>query len=68
MDMHFMGAGTVSEEGDFRLQMEELAGIKKNHPDKAYPFLFIDPRRVKSQLIFYPYPGQWYSDAKRMHG
>ena len=55
MDMHYMGAGKVSDEGDFRLQMEELAGIKKNHPDKAYPFLFIDPRRIKSQSDFLSY-------------
>ncbi len=55
MDMHFMGAGKVGPEGDFRLQMEELADIKRLHPDKAYPFLFIDPRRIRAQSDFFSY-------------
>ena len=48
-----MGAGNVSEEGDFRIQMESLAAIKKNHPGEAFPFLFIDPRRIRTQKDFF---------------
>jgi len=44
MDMAFMDAGPVQE--DYAAQHEQLASLKRNHPDTAFPFLFIDPRRI----------------------
>ncbi len=56
MDMAFMDAGTVPNEGDYAVQMRELAVIKRNkkYKDCAYPFIFIDPRRklVGTQVFF----------------
>ena len=47
MDMEHMDAGTVEE--SYPDQMSEILCLKKNHPDSAYPFIFIDPRRIASQ-------------------
>ncbi len=46
MDMEYMEAGRLKKEKRYRQQIEELAAIKKNHPDTIYPFLFADPRRM----------------------
>ena len=43
MDMTFMGAGRVPQ--DFAEQLDELAEIKKGHPDRIFPFICVDPRR-----------------------
>src|SRR6185503_12920900 len=47
MDMAYMDAGTVEE--PYATQMEGLARIKSNHPDTAFPFVFIDPRRMQEE-------------------
>jgi predicted TIM-barrel fold metal-dependent hydrolase len=52
MDMEFMGAGKSPKE--YGQQMAELLEIKKDHPNEAFPFIFIDPRRktVGNQKFF----------------
>src|SRR5258705_13219188 len=47
MDMEFMDAGRLSQNGNYENQMKELAIIKKNKKYKnlVYPFVFVDPRR-----------------------
>jgi predicted TIM-barrel fold metal-dependent hydrolase len=53
MDMHFMGAGTIKHaEGSYEYQMASLAKLKKNKKNNIYPFVFIDPRRIKSDPKF----------------
>jgi Amidohydrolase len=55
MDMEFMGAGKLSNKGSFEKQMEELATIKLRHPTTAFPFVFIDPRRISADANFLKY-------------
>ncbi len=51
MDMHYMGAGKIKDsKGSFECQMEELVKLKKEK--NIYPFVFIDPRRIKDQSDF----------------
>lgn len=52
MDMQFMGAGKLTKKGSYYLQLQELAKIKLQ-PKGAFmaPFVFVDPRRVKSPEI-----------------
>lgn len=45
MDMEFMGAGNPPK--PYGKQMEELAAIKVKHPNRIFPFVFVDPRREK---------------------
>lgn len=53
MDMHFMDAGTISNvEGSYEHQMAALAKLKKNKGNNIYPFVFIDPRRIKADPNF----------------
>ncbi|MBK9961223.1 MAG: hypothetical protein IPP06_07750 [Saprospiraceae bacterium] len=53
MDMHYVGAGKIkSEEGTFEFQMNELVKLKKDKKKNIYPFVFIDPRRIKDQPDF----------------
>jgi len=49
MDMEFMGAGKLSQGGNYENQMKELAIIKRNkrYKDLVFPFVFVDPRRQK---------------------
>ncbi|MDX2070236.1 MAG: hypothetical protein SFV55_17545 [Haliscomenobacter sp.] len=49
MDMEFMGAGSLKEANNYAAQMEGLLRIKKNHKDSVFPFVFIDPRRLKKE-------------------
>jgi predicted TIM-barrel fold metal-dependent hydrolase len=53
MDMEFMGAGSPPTE--YKKQMNDLVMLKKNHRNTALPFVFIDPRRIKSQPDFFKY-------------
>lgn len=46
MDMQYMGAGKPAK--DYRDQMAELADLKKER-DNIYPFVFVDPRRMKEE-------------------
>ncbi|MBK9629501.1 MAG: amidohydrolase family protein [Saprospiraceae bacterium] len=53
MDMHYVGAGKIkSKEGTFEFQMNELVKLKSDKNKKIYPFVFIDPRRIKDQSDF----------------
>lgn len=53
MDMHYMGAGKIKDKkGSFEFQMDELVKLKNDPIKKIYPFVFIDPRRVKDQSDF----------------
>ena len=53
MDMHYMGAGeNKNKQGSFEYQMDELVKLKKDKKKKIYPFVFIDPRRIKNQNNF----------------
>jgi predicted TIM-barrel fold metal-dependent hydrolase len=45
MDMEFMDAGKIKAEGSYEVQMEKLKNLKKKHPTKIHPFVFVDPRR-----------------------
>jgi hypothetical protein len=47
MDMEFMGADTVK--APYPKQMDEILRLKKNNQDSAYPFIFVDPRRIEEQ-------------------
>jgi len=47
MDMEYMDAGPVDE--SYPEQMTEILRLKKNHPALAYPFIFVDPRRIAEQ-------------------
>jgi predicted TIM-barrel fold metal-dependent hydrolase len=55
MDMKYMGAGPLPEDGSYRHQMEELAGLKRNleKDEKSRgtfrPFIFVDPRRIEEE-------------------
>lgn len=54
MDMEFMGAGKPTKL--YEKQMEELAIIKKNRPNKIFPFVFVDPRRkMAGGKVFFDY-------------
>jgi predicted TIM-barrel fold metal-dependent hydrolase len=44
MDMEYMAAGPTPKK--YLEQMDELVVIKKNHKKVAYPFVFVDPRRI----------------------
>jgi predicted TIM-barrel fold metal-dependent hydrolase len=46
MDMDFMDAGKVSENGSYKNQMQELVELKQKNMDTVFPFVFIDPRRI----------------------
>lgn len=45
MDMEYMDAGPV--EASYPDQMKEVLRLKKNNHDAVYPFIFVDPRRIK---------------------
>ncbi len=45
MDMEFMDAGKIKPEAGYEVQMEKLKKLKKKHPSKIHPFVFVDPRR-----------------------
>lgn len=47
MDMAFMDAGKINEEGTFRKQMNALNDIRAARPEQIFPFVFADPRRTK---------------------
>ncbi|GAB1857246.1 hypothetical protein MHTCC0001_20820 [Flavobacteriaceae bacterium MHTCC 0001] len=47
MDMEFMGAGGVEE--PYPKQMDEILKLKANNKEVCYPFICIDPRRIKAQ-------------------
>lgn len=55
MDMEYMGAGSPPE--NYINQLNKLAVIKRNHKGKAYPFVFVDPRRIADpgQKDFFKY-------------
>lgn len=58
MDMEFMDAGEVRK--SYSAQMEELANLKKKNPTTFFPFIFADPRRIKTdpnQLKFSHFNG-----------
>ncbi|MGB4848350.1 MAG: hypothetical protein WBP41_10560 [Saprospiraceae bacterium] len=55
MDMAYMGAGPLKGEGAYADQMDELARIKKLKPDTAFPFVFVDPRRITDDKSFLKY-------------
>ncbi|MCO6478297.1 MAG: amidohydrolase family protein [Phaeodactylibacter sp.] len=57
MDMNYMKAGKLSADGGFYKQMQELADIKKdkNYRDTFFPFVFIDPRRIREDEAFLKY-------------
>lgn len=57
MDMKYMEAGNLKPKGDFYKQMKELAELKqdKDYKDILYPFVFIDPRRIREQSAFFRY-------------
>ena len=57
MDMKYMEAGNLAAKGDFYKQMKELAELKqdKDYKDILYPFVFIDPRRIREQSAFFRY-------------
>lgn len=52
MDLAFMDAGKLTDTGNYQNQMGNLIGIKKNHKDIFFPFVFIDPRRISAQTGF----------------
>lgn len=53
MDMEYMDAGRIkSEEGSFMSQMNELVKLKEDKKKKIFPFVFIDPRRIKDKSDF----------------
>ncbi len=47
MDMEYMGADSVKT--SYPKQMTEILRLKDNNPDTAYPFIFVDPRRIEEQ-------------------
>lgn len=49
MDMNYMGAGEVSYKGNYYNQMSELLELKKKNENILYPFVFIDPRRIRDE-------------------
>ncbi|MBK8520731.1 MAG: amidohydrolase family protein [Chitinophagaceae bacterium] len=61
MDMEFMEAGPISSEGDYKMQMGQLAVIKfnKKYKNLVFPFVAIDPRRkIVGQQVFFDWePG-----------
>jgi Amidohydrolase len=52
MDLSFMAAGTLDEEGNFQSQMGDLISIKRNNKNIFFPFVFVDPRRIAAQSNF----------------
>jgi predicted TIM-barrel fold metal-dependent hydrolase len=55
MDMEYMEAGQLRPSYRYRQQMKELAGIKGDHPDIIFPFVFVDPRRIIREPDFFAY-------------
>jgi predicted TIM-barrel fold metal-dependent hydrolase len=53
MDMEYMQAGKVKM--SYHEQMKELATIKENYPNQAYPFVFADPRRLEEESTHFQY-------------
>ncbi len=53
MDMEYMEMGKVKK--GYRAQMEELAGLKKNHEKIIFPFVFADPRRLVTEPDYFRY-------------
>lgn len=55
MDMEFMDAGRTRQ--NYREQMQELADIKenKNYKDRFFPFVFVDPRRIRKETDYFRY-------------
>ncbi|HEV7779617.1 MAG TPA: hypothetical protein VGO58_00045 [Chitinophagaceae bacterium] len=53
MDMKYMDAGDVNE--DYPTQMEDLAVLKRSSNHHLYPFVFVDPRRIKEDPGFFKY-------------
>ena len=48
MDMAYMDAGQVEEKGSYCNQLNQLAAIKTRNIRPAYPFFFVDPRRIEA--------------------
>ncbi len=46
MDMEFMNAGQVKENGSYKNQMEQLSRLYHNKKETLFPFVFVDPRRT----------------------
>lgn len=46
MDMEYMEAGRLKKGARYADQMQQLAAIKKNNKNTAYPFVFAEPRRM----------------------
>jgi predicted TIM-barrel fold metal-dependent hydrolase len=47
MDMKYMDAGKLKV--SYKDQMSELAALKAKRPKQIYPFVFVDPRRMKEE-------------------
>lgn len=57
MDMKYMDAGKLKPKGAYSRQMEELARMKNDndYKDILYPFVFVDPRRIREYPDFFRY-------------
>ncbi|MDR6845681.1 amidohydrolase family protein [Flavobacterium granuli] len=51
MDMEYMEAGSLKSGKRYADQMEQLAEIKENNKDTAFPFVFAEPRRMREEGI-----------------
>lgn len=64
MDMDYMGSGKVSINGNYYSQLQELAEVKRNNPNSVFPFVFIDPRRIKEDSTFLKI--EWNEDTAKI--
>jgi len=55
MDMEFMEAGPLRKGFSYQKQMEELLEIKYNHSQTAFPFVFVDPRRLVADPNYFKF-------------
>ncbi len=56
MDMEYMGAGSLPDEATYDHQMDEILEVMAgSNGFAAIPFIFIDPRRIKSDPDFFRY-------------
>lgn len=53
MDMQYMDAGEVPEAYD--QQMSHLITVRNHHKQTAFPFIFIDPRRLVKEKDYFVY-------------
>ncbi|QSB29289.1 amidohydrolase family protein [Flavobacterium sp. CLA17] len=51
MDMEYMEAGGLKKGNQYSDQMAQLAVIKENNKDIAFPFVFAEPRRIRAEGI-----------------